>query len=154
MLPRTCAVWEYAGEILASALIYLALVLSLGANKVSGWVFAKHGELSVAVGIAVAIGIAIFAAFIAVLCTDFGKQLRLKGEAQPYIVGFGTPILIFLLTLLSLIFITQQTDGWCVRIVSMLLIYSCLNCYTAITNMIGLVSLWQEVDRARHYGKP
>jgi hypothetical protein len=94
--------------------------------------------------------VALFAAFIAVLCTEFGTKLRLKGEAVPHVVAFGAPVLIFLLTFLALIFIAKGVPWWYLRIISILLIYSCLNCFTVIKNMIGVISLWQDIDRSEN----
>jgi hypothetical protein len=153
MLAQLSTVWEYAGEIVAAILIHLALVLFFGVNQVSGWVFEKRVDLGIAAGIAIGLGVALFAAFIAVLCTEFGTKLRMKGEAVPYVVAFGAPILIFLLTFLSLIFVAKDVRSWYLRITSILLIYSCLNCFTVVKNMIGVISLWQDVDRSQNPGE-
>ena len=114
-----------------------------------GWIFEKRVDLGIASGIAMDWSGTLHP-FIAVLCTEFGTKLRLKGEAVPYVVAFGAPVLIFLLTFLVLIFIAKGVPWWYLRITSILLIYSCLNCFTVIKNMIGVISLWQDIDRSQN----
>ena len=153
-MPRYIIVWEYAGEIVAAVLIYLLLIIVFGAAPVSHWVFVKRSELSTAVTFACGLGAAVFAGFLAILCTSFGEQLRLAGEAKSFAAGFGSPIIIFLTTLLGVVFAPGDRNGWWLRTVSILLIYTAVNCLTMLMNMIDVIRLWLDVDRTRPVDRP
>jgi hypothetical protein len=150
---RLAAIWEYAVEVIASALVFVLILVIFGFDAPAHWVYAHRSDLSIAMSVVAGIGGAILAAFVGILGTDFGAKLRISGEAKAYTAAFGFPILGFLIALVSLLFISQDQDGWALRIASLLLIYSLINCYTMIKNILGLVGVWQQIDRARRLGK-
>ena len=145
--------WAYAGEFIAAALLSMALFLLIGPPVVSGWVFARKQDLMVLTITAAGVSGVIFAAFFAVLSSEFGKKLRLKNVATLYATAFAFPLLVFLGASASMGAVSKGTDTILLKIATFMLVYSLLNCYTMVKNVIGLVKLWQNVDRARQFGK-
>jgi len=100
-----------------------------------------------------AVSVCLFAAFIAVLCTDFGRRLRLHGVAKAYSVAFAFPILIFLVTFSLLSSVVPGSNIWFSSAVGYFVVYSGLNSYTIIKNLIDIIRVWEDVDKARTFGK-
>jgi hypothetical protein len=150
--------WEkarpYAVEALASALVLAVMLLGFGPRKVMLWVLAKKTDLTVFAGIAAAISGAIFAAYFGVLSTDFGKRLRLAHAASEYAAAFAFPLLVFLTEAFILTSISNENQWALLVSAGFMLVYSLLNCYTMIKNVIDLVKVWQDVENARATGKP
>jgi hypothetical protein len=146
-------VWEYLGEAVASALLLVASNQFVGLQRMTVWLAHQQSSLvNLLIVSAAATGIT-FGAFIAVLTTEFGLALRRTGEAKGYVTALGFPLLLFVSTL-GVITLGNSELGWLYNQVAIfLLIYSGLNLVTTVRNVIKLVGLWQDVDRARHDGK-
>ncbi|QHS52384.1 hypothetical protein [Edaphobacter sp. 12200R-103] len=145
-------IWEYGGEILASVLLLVALNQLIGLEVLRDWLVHKKADLANMLIIAATATAITCSGFFAMLATEFGLQLRQAGEAKAYATAFVFPLMLFATTfaLLTLgpIENTQKFDDLLV----FLLIYSSLNLLTMIKNVIGLTTLWQDVDRARKNG--
>jgi len=147
------SVWIYLVEVVAAAFLLFALNLLCGKQQLFDWKDHHQAELTnLLLGSVAATGIT-FAAFFAVLTTDFGLVLRRAGEAKFYSVAFGFPLLLFFMTFVGLTFGNSEW-GWVYNeLIVFLLIYSGINIVTMVKNVTGLVGLWQDVDRARRDDK-
>lgn len=145
--------WEYLGEVGASCLLLIALNRLIGIREMTAWLYRQQSPLANLLIVAAAATAITFGAFFAVLTTDFGLALRRVGEAKQYATAIGYPLILFALTL-SLLSLRNSGWGWFYsQLVLFFLIYSALNLVTMIKNVIGLVELWQDADRARKDGK-
>ena len=87
----------------------------------------------------------IIAAYFAILTTEFGKKLRSFKVAHEYAVAFTFPLLIFLLALLSVISSSSGSNKYLLGSTFVLIVYSLLNCYTMLKNLLDMVRLWQDI---------
>ena len=147
------AIWEYVVEIILSTAILDLLNQLKGTEVLRGWLVHKRTDLINLLVVAAAATAVTFGAFFAVLTTEFGLRLRQFGEAKAYSTALGYPLLLFVVTL-ALLTLGPAGEGTKYDdFLIFLLIYSAVNLFTMIKNVIGLVSLWQDVDRARKTGK-
>ena len=137
--------WAYAVEIIAAGLLCEILRRIVGVDRVHGWQIEKRSDLLVSIGIAVAVNAAIFAAYFALLSTDFGKRLRAHKAAAEYATAFAYPMFLFFVTAIVLEWLGVTAGPVLSCAITFLLCYSCVNCVTMIRNVIGLVRLWQDV---------
>lgn len=147
--------WAYAGELLLSLLLLVALNLVIGSENVRNWIVKQSAPLGNLLLVGTAATGLTFGGFVAVLTTDFGKELRRAGRATIYVVALAWPLLLFVLTMALLTLATPASGLASIYtyLVPFLLIYSALNFVTMVKNVVGLVGLWQDVDRARFDGK-
>jgi hypothetical protein len=138
--------WGYATEIVASLLIFYLVEFVWGNVAIAHFLFSRKADLFFTVGLAAAICGLFFAAFIAFMCTDFGKKLRQTGAAVEYVTGFITPFLAFAFTAGCLHFLSDDKPKISTIIVMLLLIYCAINCFTMPKNLIGLTKLWQDTE--------
>lgn len=145
--------WAYAGELILSLLLLIALNLLLSLDVMTSWLARSQASLVNLLGVcASATGIA-FGAYFALLATDFGLRLRRAGEARTYTVALGLPLIVFSTTL-ALVSLGSATWGVLYdETVLFLLLYSSINLITMVKNVVDLVGMWQDADRARNDGK-
>lgn len=106
----------------------------------------KSGSANVAVG-AIGVSAAVFAAYFAVLATEFGRELRVHGVAK-YAAAFAFPLVPFAATIAALEMFTKDSGPGLSQAITFLTCYSGLNCITMVRNVLGIVRLWQEVERS------
>jgi len=140
-------VWVYAVEVIAAGLICLLLWLWLGEQAIAKWQVEKRTDLLVFTGVALGLSAAVFAAFFGILATDFGKKLRIRGVAVEYASAFAFPLILLIMTAATLEFLANDSGSALSRAVTFALCYSCLNCVTMVRNVLGVVRLWQELER-------
>ena len=138
-------IWAYAVEIIASGLFCLILWLTIGADRLREWQIENRSDLLVSIGIAVAVSAAIFAAYFALLSTNFGRRLRMHKAAAEYAAAFAYPMFLFFLAAIVVEWLGKKPGLVLSRFTTLVLCYSCLNCVTMIRNVIGLVRLWQDI---------
>jgi len=90
-----------------------------------------------------------FAAYVAVLCTEFGRKLRKAGAAVEYLVAFLIPFAAFAVCACCLHSVSNEVPGKSAAITLFLLIYCALNCYSMPKNLVGITKIWQDLDRVR-----
>lgn len=140
-------IWAYAVEPVGAALICTIIWLTIGAEEVRVWQLEKKADILAAIAIAAGVSAAIFAAYFALLSTDFGRKIRMQGAAAEYASAFAFPMILFLISAGALEFLRPNPNLTFSRFVTFLLCYCFVNCVTMIRNVIGLVRLWQDVDR-------
>ena len=149
--------WEkirpYAVELLAALLLCAILFMCFRTNQVLAWLLRRKSDALVLAGIAAGTSGIIFGAYFNVLSTDFGRRLRLANAAVEYAIAFAVPLVGFFATVVALIVLSERSDGVLVKALIFLLVYSCINCYTMVRNVIDLVGVWQDVEKARHSGR-
>ena len=148
---RRLTYWGYLAELLPACILALALYLICGNEAVVNWLLEWKADLLKGLELAFTLSGVIFGAFIAVLCTDFGKQLRIAGAANDYTLGLAWPILANGTAMFTLMG-TTPGKSWVSKLTLFFLIYAVLNCVNMVRNVVGLVRIWQDVDRARHLG--
>ena len=141
-------IWEYGGEVVAALLIYFLLRESFGVEQISAFCVSKHSEGAILIGLILAACIAICAVFWGLLNTEFGKEIRIRGEAAAYSRAFAFPILISLVNLVLLL--TLDATRLTTHLLIIVSIYNLLTFVTMIFNMQGLVRLWQDWERSRN----
>jgi hypothetical protein len=147
-MPRTLTkIWTYAVEAVSAALFSAVFWLTIGVEKIRAWQVDKKPDLLVSVGIAIAASATIFAAYFALLSTDFGRKLRMHGVAAEYTAAFAFPMILFMISAGTFEFVDDNPGRTFSRFVTFLLCYSCVNCLTMVRNVIELVRLWQDIDR-------
>lgn len=153
MNKRAEHAWEYLGEIVASCFLLIALNRLIRIGEMAAWLVRQQSPLANLLVVAAAATAITFAAFFAVLTTDFGLALRRAGEAKEYVTAFGYPLLLFVATLGLLSLGNSNWGSFYTELVVFFLIYSALNFVSMVKNVIDLAGLWQDVDRARKDGK-
>jgi dipeptide/tripeptide permease len=113
------------------------------------WFFERKADLVSALGFGLAATGLCFAAFIAVLCTDFGTKLRRFDQAKAYTAAFATPPIALVITIILFEFISSANDRIVSGIAAVLAVYCALITVTMFKNVIDLVGLWQAVDKAK-----
>ena len=153
MTRRLESVWAYLSEVVAAALLLVALNRLVGVRSMATWLAHQQANLTNLLIVGAAATAITFGAFIVILTTEFGLAVRRVGEAKSYIVAFAFPLLLFAATLAL---VTLGSSGWgsiytesCI----FLLLYSTLNLITMVKNVIDLGGLWQDFDRARKDGR-
>ncbi|HEY4932579.1 MAG TPA: hypothetical protein VII23_13505 [Terriglobales bacterium] len=139
--------WEYAGELIAAILIYVALRVRYGPESISQFFTNKRSDEAILIGIVFAACIAVGAVFWQLLSSDFGAWLRIKGEAAAYSRAFAFPIILSFITLVVLLIFGAKAEGS--HFATILVIYNLLNFLTMIFNLHGFVRLWQDWDLER-----
>ena len=140
--------WAYAVETVCAIVLCAIIWLTIGADEVAAWQIQKRPDLLVSIGIGAAVSGTIFAAYFALLSTEFGRKLRVHGVAVEYAAAFAFPMALLVMVAGTLEFSDKNTNLLLSRFITFLLCYSCVNCVTMIKNVIGLVHLWQDVDRS------
>jgi hypothetical protein len=146
-------VWAYAVEVIAAGLVCLFLLIWLGEQAIAKWQVEKRTDLLTFVGAAAAASAAVFAAYFGILSTDFGRKLRIHGVAAEYASAFAFPLIMLTIAAATLEFLTKDSGVALSDTVTFLLCYSCLNCITMVRNVLGVVRLWQEVERVNGKGR-
>jgi hypothetical protein len=145
--------WAYIGEPIAAALLLLLFNLLVGPQVMLVWLGHQQTNLTTLLIVGAAAAGVIFAAFFAVLTTDFGARLRRVGEAKAYIIAFAFPLSLFVVTLGLVTLGNLAWGSLYMQVCVFLLLYSTINLITMLRNIIGLGGLWQDFDRARNAGK-
>ena len=140
-------------EVILAILVYAILLICFGSGRIIAWGVDKRSGISTITSLAAGISGVTFAAYFAVLATDFGKRLRLAGASVEYAIAFAFPVILFLATTGVWLVISRDSEPYLVEAAVLLLIYSGINCATMVKNVIGLVGLWQGVEKARVTGK-
>lgn len=139
--------WGYIVEVVASLLLFYGVEHYWGRPHVAHFLFVRKVDLFFTVGLAAAICGLFFAAFVAFMCTDFGKRLRQVGAAVEYLTGFLVPFLALAAAAACLHFVSTDAPSKSSDVSLLLLIYSAINCVTMPKNLIGITRLWQEIDQ-------
>ena len=119
----------------------------------TAWIFTRKVGLKDATIAATAISGVIFGAFFAALGTEFGKRLRLENAAHEYAIAFAFPLFPLVTTMIILFIVSNRNETMLLSVSAFMLIYSLLNCFTTVKNVVDLVRVWQDVDIARHTGR-
>jgi hypothetical protein len=143
------AVWEYAGEIVLACLVSGLLFAIVGHDVLHNRLCSFRSDLMLSVGAGLGISATIWVSFFAVLPTEFGAWLRKKDEAVPYSWALATPILSYLLGLLSLLFTACSESVVLLQLNVFVLSYDLINFVTLIRNVNGLIGLWQTWEQQR-----
>jgi hypothetical protein len=146
---RLLTIWAYAVEIVATILVYIALVTWVGTIAIASYVNRTLGDWKTGLGIAFGAAIALWAAFFALLATDFGHELKKRGSATMYSAAIVFSMLVFLGTFLFLIALPRDFSSATAQLVALVLIYATINCFTMVLNLHGLLRLWQDWVRFR-----
>lgn len=153
MAKRLEFAWAYIVELIASALSLMLVNLLTGPQGMLAWFGHQQANLTNLLIVGATTTGVIFAAFFAVLATDFGARLRRKGEAKAYVIAFAFPLSLFVLTL-GLVTLGNLAWGTVyTEACAFLLLYSTINLITMLKNIVDLGGLWQDFDRARNTGK-
>jgi hypothetical protein len=144
---RLLTLWEYGGEIIAALLIYALLRIWFGAVQISEFSRRKHSDEVILISIVLAACVAVFVAFLQILSTELGAEMRKRGEAAAYSRAFAFPILVSLITLALLLM--MGASDWAAHCTTLLIIYNLLNFVTMIFNSQGVIRLWQDWERSR-----
>jgi len=147
------SIWEYLVEGLVALAVYYLLRRLLGPAIVGRWILAKRVEWSAAAWAAAAIATVLWGVYLAFLTTEFGAKLREFRVASVYSFALSFPILVFAMTGLSSLFIEGSNSGFLLQAICLLLLYALINFVTLVRNLHGLVTVWQDFDRARKFGK-
>jgi hypothetical protein len=152
-LPRHLAVWEYLSEAVASLLLYLIALIRLSPHRIAKWLFESHSDIGGMITGALALTGFAFAAFIAILVTDFGTKLRKFGQAKAYTIAFAIPPIANVASLIALVFVRNANSTAAGSFALLLIIYSVISTLTMLKNFIGLVGMWEALEKARSTGK-
>lgn len=106
-----------------------------------------RADLIVIAGGALAISVAVWGIFLAMLNSDFGAWLRQRNQASAYSRALATPIFGDLLGILLLLFSACSESRTLVKLNVFVLTYDLINLVTMVRNMNGLVGLWQVKER-------
>jgi hypothetical protein len=147
------SVWAYLGELIAAALLLVALNLLIGVRGMVVWLAHQQTNLTSLLIVGAAATAITFGAFFAILTTEFGMAMRRAKEAKAYIVAFALPLLLFVATLALVTLGNSDWGSLYTECCIFLLLYSTLNLITMVKNVIDLGGLWQDFDRARKDGK-
>ena len=125
--------WEYAGEVIGAVLIYSLLRLLFGAERIAAFCITRHSGAVLLIGILLAASVAIAAVFWQLLSTEFGKQIRIAGEAAAYSRAFAFPILVSLITLVLVL--TAGGGPIATNLIILVSLYNLLTFVTMVVNM-------------------
>jgi hypothetical protein len=139
--------WEYAVEILLAGLISALAIKLLELSAIRSALHEYREELSLSLLAVFGASAAIWAAFLAVLGTDFGKKLRMHGQATAYSVGLAFPMFTSIVASLVVPLHTTQSTGFRTAIALYMLTYASITFLNLVRNVIGLIRLWQEWER-------
>ena len=139
--------WGYMVEAVLSALIWFLVQQICGPQAIARFLYARKADLFFTVGLAAATCGLFFGAFVAFMCTDFGRRIRRAGAAVEYLAGFLSPFLAFAVTTACLHFVSSPLPGKSHALALLLLIYCAINCITMPRNLIGVTRLWQDVEK-------
>ena len=146
-VSKRLSVWEYGSEVVAAIFVYALLSLTMGQAALTQWVPDRKTDVINMLGLLLVATGFCFAAFIAVLCVDFGAKLRKFGQAKLYAAAFATPPIALIVTIIVFEFVSRDTT--LSKIALVLAIYCVLSTITMFKNIIDLVGLWQAVEKAR-----
>ena len=135
--------WEYLVEIILASLSCWAVFILVGQDTVCTRLCSLRPELLGIVGGALAAAVGVWAILFDILRGEFGAWLREKEEASAYSAGLATPIFVFLLGLLVLLFDDCPEKLFASALAVFVLMYGLINFVTMIRNVSGLVRLWQ-----------
>ena len=141
--------WGYGTESLLTILIWILIERLWGPSRVAHFLFVRKQDIQFTIGLLAAVCGLVFAAYIALLCTEFGKKLRKAEAAVEYLVAFLTPFAAFSVTICGLHFLSNDFPGKSAAFTLFLLIYCLLNCYSMPKNLVGLVTIWQDLDKLK-----
>jgi len=153
MTRKVESVWIYLGELLAAFLLLVGFNLLIGEEKMSGWLALRAAGLTNLLLFGAAATAVPFGAFFAILATDFGAAMRRARAAKDYVVAFAFPLLLFATTLALVSLGSTAWGSLYVECCVFLLTYSAINLFTMVKNVVDLVGLWQDYERARKEGK-
>uniref|UniRef100_A0A7V4XT60 Uncharacterized protein n=1 Tax=Acidobacterium capsulatum TaxID=33075 RepID=A0A7V4XT60_9BACT len=138
--------WGYAVELIAAVLIQIVFTMLLGRSFIFHWIVRDKADVLDLVGLAFALNIAVFAAFLAILATEFGKSLRREKAATEYATAFAFPMFPTVTAAIAVLITAQERSAFASEIAVFALIYAALNCITIVKNVLGVVHLWQVIE--------
>ncbi len=153
MFIRFEKIWTYLSELILSSLVCVLLWITSGPSVIGAMIFEKRVELIALTGGAATLAGVVFAAYIALLQTDFGKRIRLQGASLEYAHAIAFPFLLLFLTTVVLSLWGNRTSISQSRAMTFVLVYCGVNFVTMIRNVLGLVKLWECLERAGATGK-
>jgi hypothetical protein len=150
LIDRHPLLWGYSVEVILSTLIWIIIERVWGQPSIASFIFARKADIFFTVGSAAATCGLFFAAFVAFMCTDFGRKMRRAGAAVEYLVGFIMPFIAFAITIACLHFVSSSSTSKSSGLSLFLLIYCAINCITMLKNFIGITRIWQDIDRLKY----
>jgi hypothetical protein len=145
--PRLSAIWEILGEILASVLLYVALRLWIGEKEIGNFIIAVKADLIVIGAAGMGLAATVWVGFWNMLSSEFGRELRIRGQAAAYSRAFSIALLAYFLLLAEQPLLSLKRNS-VLQLTTVLSIYCLLNFITLIRNVHALVRLWQDWDRS------
>lgn len=141
-------IWGYLVEVLLAGLVCLGGWLFVDVDIMADFVHKTANCWMTLVGAMLALNGTLFVLFVQSLTTDFGGWLRWRGGDGAYKTAYVWVLLIDLIAFVSLIFVGYRNDG----VVSVLtigwLVYVAINEVTFLRNVMAVVGLNQEFQRA------
>ena len=139
--------WGYAVELIAVAFLWILIELRVGFIETAKFLYLKKADIFVFVAIAAGVCGVFFAAFIAAMCVEFGKELRKAGAANEYFVALTIPFLALGAAFAALYLVESAAPAFSAELALFFLIYATINCITMVRNVYGLYKLWQDLEQ-------
>lgn len=139
--------WEYGSEIVFSILLGIILLLILRIEWFRSVLYENRSDLFVLLLTLSGVCAAIWVAFLAVLNSEFGKELRLHGQSSVYSRALAFPMFLAILASLVAPLRNQNASHARTAIALFSLIYAAVAFFNLVRNVSKLVNLWQEWEQ-------